>query len=156
MHSIEGALHSMLEGDSLYFNGFLSTTSSFEAAMDFTGKLSSIGFGNPRYTIDLTSNEPRNEPRNELLRRDAIPTLERGECHKSSKSVLYLMKTSNVAAIGVNATERAANPNSDRGHAMSKKDEILLAPGHVHPELLIRHDDGLQSSALFKPPLQLD
>lgn len=139
MHSTEGTLHSMLEGDSLYFNGFLSTTSSFEAAMDFTGKLSSTGFGNPLYTIDLTSNEPHNE----ILRRDAIRSLERGECHESSKSILYLMKTSNVAAISVNATERAANPNSDRGHAMSKEDEILLAPGHVfHPELIIRHDDG--------------
>ncbi|MCF5167542.1 hypothetical protein GIW45_26790 [Pseudomonas congelans] len=129
----------MLEGDSLFFNGFLSTTSSFEAAMDFTGKLATTGLGNPLYTIDLTSNDPKDE----VLRRDAIRALERRKCQDSSKSILYLMKASNVAGISVNATERAANPNSDRGHTLDKEDEILLAPGHAfHPELIIRHDEG--------------
>ncbi|WP_436892682.1 hypothetical protein [Siccibacter turicensis] len=141
LRSLDNTLRAMLRGESLHFNSFLSTTASYEAAMDFTGKLSSTGFGTPLYTIDFS--DTQNEARNEVLRRDALQALDNGECDDARRSLLYLIRPENAAGVSVNATEQALNPHIGQGHITGQENEILLAPGHIFiPQQLIRHDDG--------------
>lgn len=141
LRSLDNTLRAMLRGEGLHFNSFLSTTSSYDAAMDFTGKLSSSGFGTPLYTIDFT--DRANEAHNEVLRRDALQALDSGNSDDARKSLLCLMRPENAAGVSVNATEQALNPHAGEGHITGQENEMLLAPGHVFiPQQLIRHDDG--------------
>ncbi|QKJ88661.1 hypothetical protein PMPD1_3747 [Paramixta manurensis] len=129
-------LRAMLDGQALNFNGFLSTTSSYKSALEFSGKMSQTGLGNAMYTVDLTSDSTESE----ILRRETLRALDRGEC--AAGSILFYFKTDNVAGISVNATQRAANPGQDESR-LNSEDEILLAPGHFfEPEQIVRNDDG--------------
>lgn len=131
------ALTSVLQGCALNFNGFLSTSSKYAAAVDFAGKMPSTALGAPEYVIDLTKNDEKNE----ILRRHAIRELHSGNLETGS--MLFLFKTRNSAGVSVNATQRAANPNGGE-HRLSSEDEILLAPGHFFvPEQVIVNKDGV-------------
>ncbi|QVX17478.1 hypothetical protein [Pseudomonas congelans] len=126
-----------LQGCALNFNGFLSTSSKYAAAVDFAGKMPSTVLGSPEYVIDLTKNDEKNE----ILRRHALRELHAGNI--DTGSMLFLFKTKNSAGVSVNATQQAANPNGGE-HRLSSEDEILLAPGHFFvPEQVIVNKDGV-------------
>lgn len=65
------ALTSALQGCALNFNGFLSTSSKYSAAVDFAGRMPSSALGEPEYVIDLTKDDEENE----ILRRHAMREL---------------------------------------------------------------------------------
>lgn len=130
-------LESVLEGKALNFNGFLSTSSKYESALDFSGKMPSSALGQPQYIVDLTKNDEKNE----ILRRHTMRDLHQG--NMETGSLLFLFKASNAAGISVNATQHAANPGGGE-HRLSGEDEILMAPGHFFvPEQIVRNKDGV-------------
>lgn len=130
-------LESVLNGNALNFNGFLSTSSRYDSALDFSGKMPSTALGQPYYVVDLTKNDEKNE----ILRRHTIRDLANGNV--DTGSLLFLFKANNSAGISVNATQHAANPGAGE-HRLSGEDEILMAPGHFFvPEQIIRNEDGI-------------
>lgn len=130
-------LGSVLQGNALNFNGFLSTSSQFSSALEFSGKMPSTVLGEPHYVVDLTKNDEKNE----ILRRHMLRELQQGNV--DTGSLLFLFKASNAAGVSVNATRQAASPEGD-AHRLSGEDEILLAPGHFFtPEHVVRAEDGI-------------
>lgn len=130
-------LESALKGDFLHFNGFLSTSSKYDSALDFSGQMPSTGLGQPHYIIDLTKNDEKNE----ILRRHILRDLNQGNV--DTGSLLFLFKANNAAGISVNVTQHAANPDGGE-HRLSEEDEILMAPGHFFiPEQVIRNEEGI-------------
>jgi len=128
-------LNSVLSGESIHFNSFLSTTSSYHVAMQFCGRMASSGMGEAQYTVDLTKNDAENE----ILRRQLKKDLESGNV--DSGSILLYMKSNNALGISINAAKVALGHAQDR---MDSEDEILLSPGHsLHPEQVIKCEDGL-------------
>lgn len=133
-------LASVLRGDALHFNGFLSTSSNYDVALEFCGKMPSTALGDSCYVIDLTKDDEKNE----ILRRHASSELQKGNV--DTGSLLFLFKANNVAGISINATQHAENPGSDE-HRLSHEDEVLMAPGHFFmPEKIIINESGV---ALF-------
>lgn len=130
-------LAAILRGDALHFNGFLSTSSKYDTALDFCGKVPSTALGKPHCVIDLTKNDEKNE----ILRRHVFGELQKGSV--DTGSLLFLFKANNVAGISVNATKYAENPVGDE-HGLSFEDEILMAPGHFFmPERIIINERGI-------------
>ncbi|WP_139315525.1 hypothetical protein [Pseudomonas sp. PA27(2017)] len=128
-------LNAILDGECINFNGFLSTTSSYHAAMQFSGRMASSGMGEPEYVVDLTKSDMENE----VLRRQLKKELESGNCNTGS--VLFYMKSSNAAGMSVNAAKVALGESEDR---LDSEDELLLAPGHyLTPEQVVKSADGI-------------
>lgn len=131
-------LNAVLSGDSIRFNSFLSTTSSYREAMQFCGRMASDGMGEAEYVVDLT----RGDDENETLRRELKRDLDSGRCNTGA--VLFYMKSENTRGISVNAANNAAKVAPGAPNRLDSEDEILLAPGHYcGPEQIIKSKDGL-------------
>ncbi|SDO70529.1 hypothetical protein SAMN05216596_1011220 [Pseudomonas congelans] len=130
-------LLSALDGNAIHFNGFLSTTSNYDVALEFSDIQNHEDLGRPMYTVDLNNNSEESE----ILRRDALRAVQSNEC--GTDSILYYFKSSNVAGISVNATKASAYPNVAPDH-LATEDEILLNPGHFfQPEQVVLYSEGV-------------
>ncbi|QJT82643.1 hypothetical protein C0557_22470 [Kosakonia sp. MUSA4] len=132
---VDGKLmvNSLLQGKGLHFNGFLSTTSSYEIARRFC----SSELGRPIYSIDLmdTSDE------SEVLRRDILHALESPD--GKIENILYSFKATNVAGISMRALKNVIR-SEGINKSLDAEDEILLAPGHyLIPEKIVRLQYGV-------------
>lgn len=124
-------LMSALNGRTIHFNGFLSTTTDYDAALGFAGIDNREDLGRPMFTVDLNSNSEESE----VLRRTALRAVQRNEC--GTDAILYYFKSNNAAGISVNATKDSVYPNvaPDR---LATENEILLNPGHFfQPEQVV-------------------
>jgi len=122
---------SALNGQSIYFNGFLSTTTSFETALEFAGLDDIKDLGDPIFTVDLNDRSEEAE----ILRRKALTIVQNNEC--GTGAILYYFKANNIAAISVNATKEIARPGLYYNH-LNIEDEILANPDHfVQPEQIV-------------------
>ncbi|QJT82644.1 hypothetical protein C0557_22475 [Kosakonia sp. MUSA4] len=131
---VNGSLlaQSLLHGQGLRFNGFLSTTSSYEVADNFC--FSEIG--GPLYTIDLTTNSDESE----VLRRDALHFLQDDDLEV--ENIMFSFRAKNVAGVSVKSIKNAAE-SGESANALDDEDEILLAPGHSFtPEKVVRMENG--------------
>ncbi|ANI81290.2 hypothetical protein [Kosakonia oryzae] len=131
---VHGSLlaQSLLYGQGLRFNGFLSTTSSYEVADNFC--FSEIG--DPLYAIDLTNNSDESE----VLRRDTLHAL--NDVDFETENILFSFNAHNVAGVSVKSIKNAAE-SEESANALDDEDEILLAPGHSFtPEKVVRMENG--------------
>ncbi|EPN46960.1 hypothetical protein A244_22136 [Pseudomonas syringae pv. actinidiae ICMP 18807] len=131
----ESALQALLSGKALRFNGFLSTTSSADAAVEFSSVSDERGLGRARYTVDLSSGDLSSE----VLRRQALRDLQSNRADASS--IFFRFKADNVAGIHVDAIQDAHNP--DMSISEAGEQEILLNPGHYfQPEKIVMLEQG--------------
>lgn len=123
---------SLLQGQGLRFNGFLSTTSSYAVADNFL--LSEMG--ESIYSVDLTTNSDESE----VLRRDALHTLNDSEFE--TENIMFSFIAQNAAGVSVRAIKNAAE-SEEAEQGVDTEDEILLVPGHYFiPEKVIRMENG--------------
>lgn len=126
-------INSLLQGQALHFNGFLSTTSSYQVARRFC----SSELGRPIYSIDLT--EANDE--SEVLRRDLLHALQSSD--GMTENILYSFKATNVAGISMKALKNVIE-SEGINISLDAEDEILLAPGHyLIPEKIVRLQYGV-------------
>ncbi|EPM70786.1 hypothetical protein A584_11767 [Pseudomonas syringae pv. theae ICMP 3923] len=131
----ESALQALLSGKALRFNGFLSTTSSADAAVEFSSVSDERGLGRARYTVDLSSGDLSSE----VLRRQALRDLQSNRADASS--IFFRFKADQVAGIHVDAIQDAHNP--DMSISGAGEQEILLNPGHYfQPEKIVMLEQG--------------
>lgn len=131
---VHGSLlaQSLLYGQGLRFNGFLSTTSSYQVADNFC--FSEIG--EPIYAIDLTNNSDESE----VLRRDTLHALD--DVDFETENILFSFNANNVAGVSVKSIKNAAE-SEESANALDNEDEILLAPGHSFtPGKVVRMENG--------------
>jgi hypothetical protein len=142
-------LKSVLQGDGIRFNGFLSTTSHYGEALRFADSDTKdmYGLGEPQFIVDLNSDSNESE----ILRRELLRALDSNECKESQSSILYVFKADNVLAVSANAVEEAlAFQNSD---LVQDENEILVAPGHVFlPEQVVRNQQGFLIIGTLRQP----
>ncbi|WP_345769810.1 hypothetical protein [Pseudomonas syringae] len=135
----ESALKALLSGQALRFNGFLSTTSSADAAVEFSSVSDERGLGRARYTVDLSSGDPSSE----VLRRQTLRELQSNRVDASS--IFFRFKADHVAGIHVDAIQDAHNP--DMSISEAGEQEILLNPGHYFaPEKIVMLEQGFAVS----------
>lgn len=129
-------LQAVLNGKALNFNSFLSTTTGYNTALEFCGKMPQEGLGNPLYTVDLTKNSEESE----ILRRDALRELANDKLETGS--LLFYFKTQNSTGVNIAAAQELVDPEAN--NHMNSEDEVLLAPGHYfQPEQIVRNEDGV-------------
>jgi len=129
------ALKAFLSGEALRFNGFLSTTSSADAAVEFSSVSDERGLGKARYTVDLSSRDASSE----VLRRQALRELRSNGLDPAS--IFFRFKADHVAGIHVDAIQDAHNPQMSISGAGEQ--EILLNPGHYfQPEKIVMLEQG--------------
>ncbi|RMO91177.1 hypothetical protein ALQ32_100395 [Pseudomonas syringae pv. tagetis] len=135
----ESALQALLSGKALRFNGFLSTTSSADAAVEFSSVSDERGLSGARYTVDLTSGDLSSE----VLRRQTLRDLQSNRVDASS--IFFRFKADHVAGIHVDAIQDAHNP--DMSISEAGEQEILLNPGHYfQPEKIVMLEQGFAVS----------
>ncbi|RMT60531.1 hypothetical protein ALP45_00573 [Pseudomonas coronafaciens pv. atropurpurea] len=129
------ALGALLAGQSIRFNGFLSTTSGAAAAVEFSSVDDGRELGRARYTVDFS----RSDAASEVLRRQAIGELRRGNFDPAS--IFFRFKADRVAGIHVDAIQDAHNPQMSISGAGEQ--EVLLNPGHYfQPEKIVMLEQG--------------
>ncbi|CAM9275915.1 unnamed protein product [Ectocarpus sp. 12 AP-2014] len=130
-------LTAVLNGQALYFNTFLSTTTDYKTALEFSGKMPETALGNAIYTVDLIQNTEESE----VLRRDALRELESNAMNTGS--ILFYFKTQNATGVDIQAAKQVVDPNPNASH-LNDEDEVLLSPGHYfQPEKIVRNEDGV-------------
>lgn len=131
-------LTAVLNGQALYFNTFLSTTTDYRTALEFSGDMPETAQGNAIYTVDLTQNSVESE----VLRRDALHDLENNAMNTGS--ILYYFKTQNATGVDVQAAKQVVDPNPNSNLIHDSEGEVLLPPGHYfQPEQIVRSEDGV-------------
>lgn len=133
----EKVLTAVLNGHALYFNTFLSTTTGYKTALEFSGKMPDTALGNAIYTVDLTQNTEESE----VLRRDALRDLASNKMNTGS--VLFYFKTQNATGVDLQAVKQILDPNPT-SNPINDEDEVLLSPGHYfQPEQIVRNESGV-------------
>jgi hypothetical protein len=127
-------VNSILEGKYINFNAFLSTTSSYAQAMEFS--FADDVLDDIKYVVDLTKNDDDNE----ILRRTLKEDLEKGDCN--TDSVLFYFKTHKCVGVSLSAVKTGTfKPGT---YDLDSEKEILLAPGHyLKPEQVVKCGRGL-------------
>ncbi|EGH06696.1 hypothetical protein PSYMP_00380 [Pseudomonas amygdali pv. morsprunorum str. M302280] len=129
------ALQALLSGEALRFNGFLSTTSSARAAVEFSSVSDERELGRARYTVDFSSRDLSSE----VLRRQAMRELQSNRVDPAS--IFFRFKADNVAGVHLDAIQAVHNPAMSLGEAGEQ--EILLNPGHYfQPEKIVMLEQG--------------
>lgn len=124
---------SLLQGQGLRFNSFLSTTSNYDVACRFC----SSELGAALYSIDLTGTSDESE----ALRRKMLHDLASPD--SVTENILYFFKATNVAGISISTLKNALESDSVN-KKLDNEDEILLAPGHYFiPEKIVRLQHGV-------------
>ncbi|WP_439852108.1 hypothetical protein [Pseudomonas syringae] len=133
------ALQALLSGNSLQFNGFLSTTSRAGAAIEFSSVDDRRELSRARYTVDFSKSDAASE----VLRRQAMRELQEGQIDPAS--IFFRFKADRVAGISVDAIQDAHNAAMTLSGAGEQ--EILLNPGHhFHPEKIVMLEQGFAVS----------